>query len=444
MATVFESYIQGHRLSEYQVFMNEFRRAAQRVAEQDRDPAVARLVISENTFNRWRRGEVKPQRDARRVLHQLTGASVDSLWATENNCEGPQSADVAAPDGYATSASEMRRRAQMAARRAEEFAMGTERGIVGDERIGFVTDRVQALIEQYPRVALPQIWDDLFETQDQVFRLIESGRAKPSQLRDLHVLATIVSFHASKASHDMGDPYLALTQARAAGVCAEQAEYPGLVALSYGLRSLIAFWAGRPSEAMHYAQRGTAANPQATGTSAVWLRSLEGRAAAALGREEAAMSAIQQGQRLRGAVRPDELDRLGGLLAFPEARQAYYTAETRVLLGHGGPEVTSLTEGAVKALSDRTSPEWSFSDLAGAQCALAASRLSEGELDGVADAVRPVLDLSPGLRTRGIVLSTGRVASALQSGPHAAVPLATSLAEEIEAYPAARMALPGR
>ncbi|GGW13475.1 hypothetical protein GCM10010501_17190 [Streptomyces libani subsp. rufus] len=55
--------------------------------------------------------------------------------------------------------------------------------------------------------------------------------------------------------------------------------------------------------------------------------------------------------------------------------------------------------------SDPTSPTWAFDDLAGAQCDLALVRLFGGDVDGAAEAIRPVLDLPASHRNNGIIVS---------------------------------------
>ncbi|MFJ4710477.1 hypothetical protein ACIP6I_37380 [Streptomyces anulatus] len=68
-------------------------------------------------------------------------------------------------------------------------------------------------------------------------------------MRQLHVLATLLSWHMAKACHDLGDESSAMMHARAAGVSAEQAGHPALSALVHGLKSLISYWSagrGRP------------------------------------------------------------------------------------------------------------------------------------------------------------------------------------------------------
>ncbi|MGW6962295.1 transposase family protein [Streptomyces chartreusis] len=57
----------------------------------------------------------------------------------------------------------------------------------------------------------------------------------------------------AKGFNDMEVPQHAMTMTRVAASCAKDAEHPGLIALTDGLKSLIAHWADRPGDAYHYA-----------------------------------------------------------------------------------------------------------------------------------------------------------------------------------------------
>lgn len=266
---------------------------------------------------------------------------------------------------------------------------------------------------------LATIWDDLASAQDDVFRLLEGGRLRPSQLRDLNFQATVLSFLMAKGSNDMGDPKTAMVQARVALSCADDAEHPGLIALVNGLKSLIAYWANQPEDALHFARQGAAhANPQ-RGTVGLWMLGLEARAAALLGDEATVRTANRAATERRDRVTPDDLDALGGLLTYPDAKQHYYTVEAEVLLGHGGEPLATQAAKAVQGFSDPNAPEWAFGDLAGAQCNQALTYLYGGDLDGAASAIRPVLDLPASLRNQGIVVSAARVRQALTAAPPA-------------------------
>ncbi|MHA7956339.1 hypothetical protein ACX9I7_01085 [Streptomyces sp. L500] len=448
MRTLFRRLLEEAGMQDYRVFLPRFKEAAVELAGMERDAGLRSLEPALKTFEAWFYNGRFPQKDARRVLSHMTGYSIEQLWSTASDGPLPDPVPLfgATPTTGRTETRavlhEMRRTADMAAKRARDFAMGAERGHIGPETLGFLKDRVETIVLQYPRVPLAAIWDEIAEAQDDCFRLIEGGRARPTQARELHMMAALLSFHMAKGCHDMGDAQNAMIQARTAGVCAQQAEHAGLIALTFGLKSLITYWSNKGTEALHYARQGAAECPGLRGTVAVWLAGLEARAAALLGDEQAARTALRRAHELRDHVEFDDLDHLGGLLTFPEAKHLYYTVESEVLLGNGSTQIAALAEQAVHGFSDPDAPDWAFGDLAGAQCNLALTRLHSGEVDGVAEAIRPVLDLTPAQRNRGIIVSADRVSTALLRSPARDAVTAQDLRAEIEAYGSSRRALP--
>ena len=178
----------------------------------------------------------------------------------------------------------------------------------------------------------------------------------------------------------------------------------------------------------------TAEHPDLRGTTSVWLASLEARAAALLGDAESVRAAGDRAGRLRERTVPDDMDSLGGLLNFRPEKQLYYAVESHVLLGHGDARTAHRAEQAVEVFSDPDAPHWAFGDQAGAHCNLALIRLHAGDLDGAADAVRPVLDLPPRQRNRGIVVSAQRVQALLSRETVRTAAVARDLREEIALY----------
>ncbi|MFB8749237.1 hypothetical protein ACWEDZ_09255 [Streptomyces sp. NPDC005047] len=442
--TLFRAEVDRHGWKDHVVFLRHFRKSAEEVATLDGLPHLATLEPAAATFEAWYYTARKPQKDFQRVLTHMFGHSIDQLWgpaaqAPPGAAPGTPHTDV--PAYLGTDLREMRKVGAMAARRAMQFTLGAENNQVGEETLGFLRDEVTRIAQEYPRVPLPELWEDLAQAQDDAFRLIEGGRARPTQARELLRMAAILSFMMAKGSHDMGDPATARMQARTAGFCAREAEEPALVALVDGLKSLIAYWAGQPEDALHFARQGSAAGHQG-GSVSVWLPGLEARAAAVLGDAEAVQEATVRAERLREAISPDALDELGGLLTYSLPKQRYYHVEAAVLLGQGDDRLGRLAEEAVKGLSDKDDPNWAFGDLAGSQCNLALVRLNGGDLEGAADAVRPVLDLPPSYRNAGIVTSVHRVRGALSTGPLREAATGRQLHEEIGLYKPNRPALP--
>ncbi|MGH8888027.1 MAG: hypothetical protein ACRDYX_23310, partial [Egibacteraceae bacterium] len=221
---------------------------------------------------------------------------------------------------------EMERQAAMAARRAFRFIATAEGSNVGPGTLDQLRDEVVRLARAYLIQPIPTLLGDLVEVQDVAFRLLE-GRQRPDQTRELYLLAGVMSGLTAEASLGLGATHAAMTQARAAYVCADNAGHDGLRAWVRGFQSMTAYWAGWPHEALRYAQLGADPAARATGTSAVYVPALEARAWAVLGGVGESRAAIERARTAREQVTPDELDEFGGQLTFTRPRQLYYAAD---------------------------------------------------------------------------------------------------------------------
>ncbi|MFC9653832.1 MULTISPECIES: hypothetical protein [unclassified Streptomyces] len=446
MATLLRSLIDERGWKDYRTFIDQYHQAAQSLAAKVRDSSLTTHTVSDRTYERWYSGRVTPQNDARRILAHLFMRPIHELLseapATERLLMGNRfSGQFSLSDTNVRAASgaeqqKMGRDAAMAARRAIEFAMGAEHNEVGPETMAYLQDETRRIAGIYTRVPLGAVLDDLTQLQDRAFRLLESGRAKPSQTRDLYFLASLLSGMLAKASHDLADPASAMMQARTAAVCADKAEHIGMSAWVRGLQSLISYWAERPEDALHFARQGASTATDLTGSVTVWLAGLEARAAAVLRDPESVAAANLRGREARDRTASDDLDELGGNFVFPACRQDYYEVEATVLLGHSDavPGLVTRAEQAVQGFSDPDDPHWAFGDAAGAQSNLALARLGSGDVDGAAAAVQPVLDLPPAQRNAGIIGSVDRVRVALLREPVRDAVVARDLRDEIAMF----------
>ncbi|MGH8931378.1 MAG: XRE family transcriptional regulator [Egibacteraceae bacterium] len=422
-------------------FALQFRYAAGELADRERDERLRSLSVSPRQFERWLNGSLKtqPYPDQCRVLEHLFGRPVAELLAPATEPEEPRGQTERIERGAAMVGRNhhdvhgVKGQVEMAARRALRFALAAESTNTGQETVDQLTDEVRRLAAAYPREPLPALFGDLVELQDVVFRLLE-GRQRPNLTRDLYLLAGIASGMLAKASHDLGNPHAAMTQARAAYVCADNAGHHALRVWVRGLQALAAYWAGWPHEAIRYAQLGAEFADVVSGTAAAWLPALEARARAALGDGPGARDAITRADAARDRVVLDDLDQLGGLLSFPGAKQLYYAAEAMVLVPEQSERAERMASDAVAALEHADPSEWAFGDEAGARSGLALSRARRGELEGADDALQPVLGLPPEQRIHGIVTSALRVHESLRDPRFAGSPDARELQEKIEAF----------
>lgn len=411
-------------------------------------------TVSVRTLRRWLAGDVRtePRPSQRRVARLLWGYPMSQLLASASpemliapatgiplgdpaeSRDANSGAERTGTTGDADdSVSTLERQVAMATRRAARFTTFAEIDNVGPEAIAQLQDDVVHLANAYIHDPLVLIMSDLVETQETVFQLLE-GKQKPTFAKDLYLLAGVVSGMISKASHDLGRTHEAMTHARTLYVCADNADHQGLRAWARGLQSLIAYWAGRPQQAVRYARTGTEAASALRGSVAAWLPALEARAWAAMSNDKEATIALGAASDKRSAHAPDDLDAIGGILGFPAAKQSYYAAGTYVYLDGQQGQAESQALTALELFENGRPQDRSFSDEAGSRAELALARVHAGHLDGAREAIAPLLDLSPDRRIGGIVLSAERVHQALGAKHHGRSPIARDLREEIEAF----------
>lgn len=372
-------------------------------------------------------GAVNPNPSTCRALQAAFGKPVEDLLAPHTH-----GGLVVVTSGRTySSASDTTEREVLAvaADRAQQFAIHLPG--MPDLTMEQVAEGVRDLALAYPARPLSEILGHLVSVQDTVFGLLERPQ-RPSHGRQLYFLAGIVGGMLAKSHHDLGDPTGALTQARTAYLCAEQADHHGLRAWISGLQSLVAYWANRPHDAVHYAQRGEEFATRARNTTTVWLPASEARAWAKLGNADQARAAILRAEDAWSSVQPDELDELGGLATFSRPRQLYYAADALVELPDQAEAAEDYAQQAVTAYTDRLSPDWAFGDASGSAADLARARLARGEVDGAVEALDAVLRLPAEQRINGIVASLNSVHQDLARAETGDV--GKELQERIEAF----------
>ncbi|MER5262284.1 hypothetical protein ABTZ99_09415 [Actinosynnema sp. NPDC002837] len=413
--------------------VEEFRRRYQRVAG---------TALSERQAYRWVAGELRslPYQHAQSALERLFGEPAARLLGTPYGHAATLSArrhDHPVPrrgDGRSDWEGQV---IALSADRARDFLTRAEATNVGTEALDQLADDVRRLVNAYPRQPLQDLLGDLVDVQGRAFGLLE-GRQKPDQTRDLYLLAGVASGLMAKASHDLGAPHDAMTQARAAHVCADNAGHDGLRAWTRGLQALIAYWSGQFAESVRYAEKGADAAARSRGTAGVWLASGQARALAAMGRADHARAAVENAADIREQAEGDELDEMGGLCTFSRPRGLYYAAEA-LAWAADAERAERLALEALDAYA--TSPDdRAFGDEAGTRCALAVARLARGEVDGAAEALAPVLLMPVAQRIHGVVMAVDNVVTALR-GVGDGRP-AAELADALQTFGSERLVLP--
>ncbi|WP_084734905.1 hypothetical protein [Actinophytocola xinjiangensis] len=412
--------------------LEDFRRRYERAAGTD---------LSERQAYRWVAGDLQslPYPHAQAALERLFGEPAAHLFGAPYGTGAVVPARRYGDRGSARTDWQGQVVA-MSADRARDFLTRAEASNVGAETIDQLADDIRRLAVASREQTLIQLLGDLVDTQDRAFNLLE-GRQKPDQARDLYLLAGVATGFMAKVSHDVGAAHDAMTQARTAYVCADNAGHDGLRTWVRGLQSGIAYWSGRRDDALRYAEQGAETAARSRGSASIRLSSGQARALAALGRIADARVEIDRAAELRERFQPDDLDNLGGGYWFPRSRQLYFAADALTWAADEAPHTERLATEALDALTTAPAHDRGFGDEPGARCALALARVQQGNVDGAAEALAPVLELKPAQRIHGIVTSVEHVHIALHrtSRPSRTT---TDLLEAIQAFTAARLSLP--
>lgn len=464
--TLLRALIVEKHWQRFDTFQTQFKRAALELAEMVGEQALRTISVERRQFIRWYGGDVKtvPRPDACRVLEHMFGRSVQELLSPasasgdqQQVSEGASSTTIALPSepnhlviptafwtpdtrssdvrgdypGSSIGVESPERLVAMAARKAYRFGSSHNASNVGGMALEHLQSEVSRLAVAYEQNPLPSVIGDIVALQDQTFFLLE-GRQRPRETRDLYVVAGLASGLLAKCANDLADPHSAMTHARTAVVCGENAEFPSLIAWVRGIQCLVSHWAGTPRETIRYAELGLNLSG-VSGSVTVWLHSLEARAWASLGDAAESERHINLASDARESMTPGELDRLGGFCYFPRARQLYYAAGANALLPAKYSRAEADANEALDAYANGPAAERAWSDVYGTYTELAIARVHGSDLDGAAEALRPVLELPVPQRIHGMVVSTLKVHQAVTA--HGADSVAgRDLQEAIEAY----------
>jgi hypothetical protein len=319
-----------------------------------------------------------------------------------------------------------------AAHESAKFTQRAERTNVGPHTLEQLEADIRRIVTTYPNRPVPPTFMEVRELRNRAFELIE-GRQYPEQSRQLYLITGVLCGILSNASFDLGHLPAAETQARTAFLCAELAGNNWLRSWIRGMQSLIAYWDDRPADAVALARAGWDFVPEA-GTARVRLASIEARACARLKDEAGTDDALRRAEQAREQVTAD--DEIGGMLAFPEAKQTFYGATAHLWLGETARLRTAERLAAESvAWYDAAPPE---RRRIGEQCLarldLAGARLAMGELEGAGTAVRQVLQAGSRRRTDSVVRRLRHIANQLDRPRYQDSSAALDLRDEIRAF----------
>lgn len=322
---LFQILVNQKGWQEYEVFKKRHQEAARQLADLEGPASLATAPPPEKRqFVRWIHGEVKttPRTEARRILQSMfPGIPVGRLFAPASTSAGsPDLRDPAesSPEGqFAYGAEDV---VMAAANESARFAARAESSNVGPHTMEQLEADIRRIVAAYPNRPVGPLFREVRELRDRAFDFLE-GRQPPQYTRDLYVAAGVLCGVLANASFDLGRYDAAETQARTAFMCGELAGHNGLRAWVRGLQALIAYWDGRPHDAVRLAGTGGDFTPE-HGTAHIRLASIKARAYGQLQQGSDAIAALHSADAMRNQLaRGDDLP--GGMMAFPQEKQLF-------------------------------------------------------------------------------------------------------------------------
>jgi tetratricopeptide (TPR) repeat protein len=270
----------------------------------------------------------------------------------------------------------------------------------------------------------------LMETRrlrDRVFVKLR-GHQKPSETRELYLIAAQVCGLLAWMSGDMGFYKDADAHAWTGWVCAEHADHDGARTWIRATQSKLAYWDGRFVESAQLAEDGL--RYECPGSGQVMAALLRARALARLGRDHEAEGALAQA---RTGMERAEDDGIGGLWSVIPAR-FHSLASNIQMWRHDPAQVLAETAQALKQFEIAAPRDRNYGAETHARIDQALAHLSLQHLDGADAALRPVLALSPENRYVPITQHLGQAQQALAQPGFRKTVCAQQLQEEIESY----------
>jgi hypothetical protein len=345
---------------------------------------------------------------------------------------GPARPNRAAPRGYRSREEII---AEVAAE-SQEFGEWVGMSEVADATIAQYRAQAQHLARVFEYEASFPLLMETRRLRDRVTSRLR-GHQRLDQARELYLVAARVCGLLAWQTGDMGNYRAADTHAWTAWMCAEQAGHDGARAWVRATQAKLAYWDGRYGESALLAEDGL--RYQSPDSARVFLALFRARALARIGQRDDARQALAQADTERTAVSAPDL--LGGVWELTPGRYHGLAASTRLLLDEPERAVSEAAEALTLGATAPVGERHLYAELL-VRTDQAAAYLRQPDLNGAAEALRPVLDLTADMRTEPLLQQLRRLRPTLALPPFADTPVARDLQEEIETY--YRDALPGQ
>jgi len=391
-------------------------------------------TLSVRQLQRWMAGDVDDARaSSKRVAAQLWGYPFPKLLAPPGvmAIPVPPIVDGATARGAADVAefSILEEVTIMAAHESSRHAAESD-GSVSPAVIDQVQAEVWRLARNYADMAPLRLLAESRQARNLAYTALDRTK-RPTQTKDLYLAAGQLCGLMAVASFDLAVWDAAAEQARAAHVYAELVDHAGLRAWARGTQALIAYWTGRPRQAVVHVEAGLDRAP--AGAAEARLRCIEARAWSHIGGDpRRATDALRAADEAHSADRGgDDLhDEIGGEFGWGPSRHAACAGTALLAVG----DVAGAVQRARRALE--LLPDDPFGGLVTerAHIDLAAAKLALGHLDAAEEALTPVWQVPIPQRRHSLTDRLAQMARVLGSARWHDDHQASQLRDRIEVF----------
>jgi len=288
-----------------------------------------------------------------------------------------------------------------AARIASEHAMDAGARAVSDVTVEQLGDDAARIARDFPQMTPAHAVEETLRVRDLAVSLLDRTR-RPAQQRDLYLVTAQAAALLASESVDLGLWPSAMEAARAAYTYGEIIGHDGVRAYARGMQATVAYWTGRPGDAVRYAEAAVEFAPP--GVARVRALSVLARAWSHRGAHDEVGNAIAAADDARADDGDDDLhDTIGGEFGFGISQQARCASTAWLQVN----QVDKAASAASRALSFATEAAqsgapWSTIE-AEARVDLATCQLLAGQLDGAEDTLAPLWAMPADWRRAGLV-----------------------------------------
>jgi DNA-binding transcriptional regulator YiaG len=307
---------------------------------------------------------------------------------------------------------------ELGARRVIEWVESTN---TSDDAIGYFTQAVAKIAEEHAALPPSALLAKAGRLHAMMWELLEGGRQQQHQIRELLHLDADLLAHLCQLLGDVQRDREAFAYARAAVALAGEAGSGPAPAFS--AQSQIARWRGRHAEAAELAALGSRSGPPAH------LRTLlayqEANAAAAAGQRHRARAVLDRADGL------DDDSVSYSAWSCPPARRVLYRMGVALNLGEPREALQLAAEAEPMWLLERSR---AFGTWAHFQIATAKAHVMLASVDGAAEQIAPVLNLSQEYRISTLAAHTNTLSALLSSKPVRDARQAISLRQQLRQF----------